>query len=108
MCFSPERIDPGNEIYNTSNTPKVIGGITDKCSEVGKELYSKIIKEIVVVSSTETAEMVKLLENTFRAINIGLANGYLKMIIDHVVELIISSLNDYQKSINASLQKDMK
>ena len=74
LCFSPERIDPGNEVYNTSNTPKVIGGITDKCSEVGKELYSKIIKEVVVVSSTETAEMVKLLENTFRAINIGLAN----------------------------------
>ena len=74
LCFSPERIDPGNETYNTSNTPKVIGGVTDKCSEVGKELYSKIIKEVVVVSSTETAEMVKLLENTFRAINIGLAN----------------------------------
>ena len=74
LCFSPERIDPGNETYNTSNTPKVIGGITKKCSEVGKELYSKIIREVVVVSSTETAEMVKLLENTFRAINIGLAN----------------------------------
>ena len=74
LCFSPERIDPGNETYNTSNTPKVIGGITKKCSEVGKELYSKIIREIVIVSSTETAEMVKLLENTFRAINIGLAN----------------------------------
>ena len=74
LCFSPERIDPGNETYNTSNTPKVIGGITEKCSQVGKELYSKIIKEVVTVSSTETAEMVKLLENTFRAINIGLAN----------------------------------
>lgn len=74
LCFSPERIDPGNETYNTSNTPKVIGGITKKCSELGKELYSKIIREIVIVSSTETAEMVKLLENTFRAINIGLAN----------------------------------
>ena len=74
LCFSPERIDPGNETYTTSNTPKVIGGVTDKCSDVGKELYSKIINEVVVVSSTETAEMVKLLENTFRAINIGLAN----------------------------------
>jgi UDP-N-acetyl-D-glucosamine dehydrogenase len=168
LCFSPERIDPGNEFYNTSNTPKVIGGITPKCSEVGRELYSKIIKEIVIVSSTETAEMVKLLENTFRAINIGLANevaimceklgvnawevidaaatkpfGFMKFTpgpglgghcipIDpyylswklktldydarfiklageintqmprHVVELIISSLNDYQKSINGS------
>ena len=74
LCFSPERIDPGNKTYNTGNTPKVIGGITNKCSEVGKELYSKIIKEVIIVSSTETAEMVKLLENTFRAINIGLAN----------------------------------
>ena len=168
LCFSPERIDPGNETYNTSNTPKVIGGITEKCSEVGKELYSKIIKEIVIVSSTETAEMVKLLENTFRAINIGLANevaimceklgvnawevieaaatkpfGFMKFTpgpglgghcipIDpyylswklktldydarfiklageintqmprHTVELIISSLNDYSKSIKGS------
>ena len=168
LCFSPERIDPGNKTYNTNNTPKVIGGITEKCSEVGKELYSKIIKEVVVVSSTETAEMVKLLENTFRAINIGLANevaimceklgvnawevieaaatkpfGFMKFTpgpglgghcipIDpyylswklktldydarfiklageintympkHVVELIISSLNDHQKSINGS------
>ena len=74
LCFSPERIDPGNKIYNTSNTPKVIGGITEKCSKVGKLLYSSIINEIIVVSSTETAEMIKLLENTFRAINIGLAN----------------------------------
>ena len=74
LCFSPERIDPGNKIYNTNNTPKVIGGITEKCSKVGKLLYSSIISEIIVVSSTETAEMIKLLENTFRAINIGLAN----------------------------------
>ena len=168
LCFSPERIDPGNKTYNTSNTPKVIGGVSKKCSEVGKELYSKIIKEVVVVSSTETAEMVKLLENTFRAINIGLANevaimceklginawevidaaatkpfGFMKFTpgpglgghcipIDpyylswklktldydarfiklageintympkHVVELVISSLNDRHKSINGS------
>ena len=74
LCFSPERIDPGNSIYNTSNTPKVIGGVTDLCSDVGKLLYSSIINEIIIVSSPETAEMVKLLENTFRAINIGLAN----------------------------------
>ena len=74
LCFSPERIDPGNKHYNTSNTPKVIGGISKMCTKIGKKLYSKIINEIIVVSSTETAEMVKLLENTFRAINIGLAN----------------------------------
>ena len=74
LCFSPERIDPGNKNFNTSNTPKVIGGVSGKCSDVGKLLYSKIINKVVVVSSTETAEMVKLLENTYRAINIGLAN----------------------------------
>ncbi len=74
LCFSPERIDPGNKTFSTNNTPKVIGGITKKCAEIGRNLYSKIINEIIVVSSTETAEMVKLLENTFRAINIGLAN----------------------------------
>lgn len=74
LCFSPERIDPGNKIFNTNNTPKIIGGITPKCSETGKKLYSMIINEVIVVSSPETAEMVKLLENTFRAINIGLAN----------------------------------
>ena len=74
LCFSPERIDPGNETYNTSNTPKIIGGLTPECSETGKKLYSTIINEVIIVSSPETAEMVKLLENTFRAINIGLAN----------------------------------
>ncbi len=74
LCFSPERIDPGNKIYNTSNTPKIIGGLTTTCTEIGKNLYSTIIKEVIIVSSPETAEMVKLLENTFRAINIGLAN----------------------------------
>jgi UDP-N-acetyl-D-glucosamine dehydrogenase len=74
LCFSPERIDPGNKTYNTSNTPKIIGGLTPECSDTGKKLYSTIIKEVIIVSSPETAEMVKLLENTFRAINIGLAN----------------------------------
>ena len=74
LCFSPERIDPGNKDYNTSNTPKIIGGITDQCTKAGHILYNTIVKTIVPVTSTETAEMVKLLENTFRAINIGLAN----------------------------------
>ena len=74
LCFSPERIDPGNKEYTTSNTPKIIGGLTPLCSEIGKKLYSTIINKVIVVSSPETAEMVKLLENTFRAINIGLAN----------------------------------
>ena len=74
LCFSPERIDPGNKIYSTSNTPKIIGGLTPECSKTGEKLYSSIINEVIIVSSPETAEMVKLLENTFRAINIGLAN----------------------------------
>ena len=74
LCFSPERIDPGNKEYNTSNTPKVIGGITNNCTNIGVSLYKSIVEEVIKVSTTETAEMVKLLENTFRAINIGLAN----------------------------------
>ena len=74
LCFSPERIDPGNKDFNTSNTPKIIGGITDKCTKTGALLYGTIVDKVITVSSTETAEMVKLLENTFRAINIGLAN----------------------------------
>jgi len=74
LCFSPERIDPGNNDFNTSNTPKVIGGITEKCTKIGASIYETIINKVITVSSTETAEMVKLLENTFRAINIGLAN----------------------------------
>ena len=74
LCFSPERIDPGNKHYATDNTPKVLGGITKKCAEICKKLYGKIVNEVITVSSTETAEMVKLLENTFRAINIGLVN----------------------------------
>jgi UDP-N-acetyl-D-glucosamine dehydrogenase len=74
ICFSPERVDPGNKEYGTRNTPKVIGGITPACLEVGQALYSKAIDVLVPVSSTRAAEMVKLLENTFRAVNIGLVN----------------------------------
>ena len=74
LCFSPERVDPGNEKYKTANTPKILGGITPKCGEIGEILYETIVEQVVRVSSPETAEMVKLLENTFRAINIGLAN----------------------------------
>ena len=74
LCFSPERVDPGNEKYKTANTPKILGGITPKCGKMGEFLYEMIVEQVVRVSSPETAEMVKLLENTFRAINIGLAN----------------------------------
>ncbi len=74
VAFSPERVDPGNEKFKTKNTPKVIGGATPGCLEAATALYSQIIDRLVPVSSTETAEMVKLLENTFRAVNIGLVN----------------------------------
>ncbi|HKY37071.1 MAG TPA: nucleotide sugar dehydrogenase [Polyangiaceae bacterium] len=74
VAFSPERVDPGNEVYKTKNTPKVVGGCTPRCLETVQALYSKIIDTLVPVSSTEAAEMVKLLENTFRAVNIGLVN----------------------------------
>ena len=74
LCFSPERIDPGNTEFGTANTPKVLGGVTEKCGEMGTSLYDTIVSQVVRVSSPEAAEMVKLLENTFRAINIGLAN----------------------------------
>jgi UDP-N-acetyl-D-glucosamine dehydrogenase len=74
LAFSPERVDPGNPEYHTKNTPKVVGGITPSCTELTAELYSACIDTVVRVSSTETAELVKLLENTFRAVNIGMVN----------------------------------
>jgi UDP-N-acetyl-D-glucosamine dehydrogenase len=74
LAFSPERIDPGRQDYAMYNTPKVIGGVTPNCLEVAEALYGKIVQKTVPVSSTATAEMVKLLENTFRAVNIGLVN----------------------------------
>jgi UDP-N-acetyl-D-glucosamine dehydrogenase len=74
LCFSPERIDPGNKEFNSQNTPKILGGITKECTYQGKNIYDTIVNNVITVSSTETAEMVKLLENTFRAINIGLVN----------------------------------
>ena len=74
LAFSPERIDPGNKKYTIKNTPKVIGGITPTCTELSKTLYKQIIDNVVPVFSTDSAEMTKLLENTFRAVNIALAN----------------------------------
>jgi UDP-N-acetyl-D-glucosamine dehydrogenase len=74
LAFSPERVDPGNAVWNTRNTPKVVGGITPACTEVASALYRSCLDHIVPVSSTETAELVKLLENTFRSVNIGLVN----------------------------------
>jgi len=74
LCFSPERVDPGNPKYQTSNIPKVVGGITPACTRLGSLFYAQALQYVVPVSSTRVAEMVKLLENTFRMINIGLAN----------------------------------
>lgn len=74
LCFSPERVDPGNPTYQTANIPKVVGGVTKECSTMGALFYSQALKTVVPVSSTQVAEMVKLLENTFRMINIGLVN----------------------------------
>ena len=74
LLFSPERVDPGNPIYHTENTPKVIGGMTENCLKLGVALYSHVFENLVEVSSPEAAELAKLLENTFRSINIGLVN----------------------------------
>ncbi|MGH9624552.1 MAG: nucleotide sugar dehydrogenase, partial [Bryobacteraceae bacterium] len=74
LCFSPERVDPGNPKFQTSNIPKVLGGVTPVCTEIGALFYRQALETVVPVSSTRVAEMVKLLENTFRMINIGLAN----------------------------------
>ncbi|GAB6990486.1 nucleotide sugar dehydrogenase [Paenibacillus pini] len=74
LCFSPERIDPSNTRFNTFNTPKVIGGTTKACLELGTALYSRYVEKIVPVSTTKVAEMSKLLENTFRSVNIAFIN----------------------------------
>jgi UDP-N-acetyl-D-glucosamine dehydrogenase len=74
LCFSPERVDPGNPKYQTANIPKVVGGCTAACTEMGRVFYAQALQQVVPVSSTQVAEMVKLLENTFRMINIGLVN----------------------------------
>jgi UDP-N-acetyl-D-glucosamine dehydrogenase len=74
LCFSPERVDPGNPKFQTKNIPKVVGGITPACTEIGAVFYRQALETVVPVGSTRVAEMVKLLENTFRMINIGLAN----------------------------------
>jgi UDP-N-acetyl-D-glucosamine dehydrogenase len=74
LAFSPERVDPGNPSYHTRNIPKVVGGITSRCTELAASLYQQCVERVMPVSSARVAEMVKLLENTFRSVNIGLAN----------------------------------
>lgn len=79
LAFSPERVDPGRTDWTTRNTPKVMGGVTPACLEIARALYETAIERVVPVSSPEAAEMVKLLENTFRAVNIGLVNEVMLM-----------------------------
>ena len=79
LVYSPEREDPGNQNFSTKNTPKIVGGTTISCLEVGITLYNMIVEQVVPVSSTQTAEMVKILENIYRSVNIGLINE-LKML----------------------------
>ncbi|MBI3596666.1 MAG: nucleotide sugar dehydrogenase [Nitrospirae bacterium] len=74
LAFSPERVDPGNKQYTTRNTPKVVGGITAECTQMARTLYEQAIEKVISVSSTKVAETVKLLENTFRSVNIALVN----------------------------------
>jgi UDP-N-acetyl-D-glucosamine dehydrogenase len=74
LAFSPERVDPGNDKFTTRNIPKVVGGVTEACTKAAVQLYRQRLENVVPVSSTQVAEMVKLLENTFRSVNIGLVN----------------------------------
>ena len=74
LAYSPERVDPANPTFTTRNIPKVVGGITPHCTEIASLLYEQFVENVVPVSSTDCAEMVKLLENTFRSVNIALAN----------------------------------
>jgi UDP-N-acetyl-D-glucosamine dehydrogenase len=74
LAFSPERVDPGNAMFTTKNIPKVVGGVTPKCTKVAAALYTGVLENVHPVSSAAVAEMVKLLENTFRSVNIGLVN----------------------------------
>lgn len=74
LAYSPERVDPGNKMYMTRNIPKVVGGITPHCTDIAATLYEQFVEKVIPVSSTDCAEMVKLLENTFRSVNIALAN----------------------------------
>jgi UDP-N-acetyl-D-glucosamine dehydrogenase len=74
LCYSPERVDPGNPVWHTKNTPKVIGGVTEACTAIGQALYERVFDTVVPVENVETAELVKVYENTFRMINIALVN----------------------------------
>lgn len=103
LCFSPERVDPGNKIWKVRNTPKVLGGITPTCLDAGYALYSHVMDNVVTVSSPESAELAKLLENTFRAVNIALVNEMaqvcdrLKVDVFEVIEAAATKPFGYMK-----------
>jgi UDP-N-acetyl-D-glucosamine dehydrogenase len=96
LAFSPERIDPGNAHYKTRNIPKVVGGVTPHCTEVAKTLYEQCVETVVAVSSPRVAEMVKLLENTFRSVNIGLVNEIALM--SHALQIDVWEVIDAAKT----------
>lgn len=96
IAFSPERIDPGNEEYGTRDIPKVLGGITQSCGDRAEALYEPVFEEIVRVDSTTEAELVKLLENTFRAVNIGLINELTQ--VAHALDVDIWNVVDAAKT----------
>ncbi|MCG2726550.1 MAG: nucleotide sugar dehydrogenase [Elusimicrobia bacterium] len=79
LAFSPERVDPGNKQFTISNTPKVVGGLTERCTKIASMVYKVVANKVISVSNTETAEIVKLLENTFRAVNIAMVNEFALM-----------------------------
>ena len=87
LAFSPERVDPGNPTYHTKNIPKVVGGVTANCTKVAQALYSQVMDTVVPVSSVRVAETVKLLENTFRSVNIGLVNEIALMCSDMGIDV---------------------
>lgn len=87
LAFSPERVDPGNPTFHTTNIPKVVGGVTPNCTEVARNLYAQIMETVVPVSSVRVAETVKLLENTFRSVNIGLVNEIALMCNDMDIDV---------------------
>ncbi len=96
VAFSPERVDPGNKRYKTADIPKVVGGITKQCTELALELYKKVVPSVYPVSSARSAEMVKLLENTFRSVNIGLINEI--AMICHKMDIDIWEVIDAAKT----------
>ena len=79
LVFSPERVDPGNPVYKTKNIPKVLGGVTNDCTQIAKALYEQVVDKVIIMDSAKEAEIVKLLENTFRNVNIAFINEFAQL-----------------------------